>query len=147
VVLAAEALKKVKLLGSYASYRNHLDPLNRPGGERLSLPEAEHFIGNENGVLDVIEDACNGLLSNILSEKMGEIEQPHGAIAAASKAAAASAQLSANNGACQLPSPVYQAYRAIYEVHTFQANAGAILSCTGFASWLCLLDIWCCSGL
>ena len=44
---AAEALKKVKLLGSYASYRNHLDPLNRPGGERLSLPEAEKFIGKE----------------------------------------------------------------------------------------------------
>jgi hypothetical protein len=47
LVLSAEALKKVKLLGSYASYRNHLDPLNRPGGERLSLPEAEHFIGTE----------------------------------------------------------------------------------------------------
>jgi hypothetical protein len=53
----------------------------------------------QNGVLDVMEDACNGLLSNILSEKMGEIEQPQGAIAAASKAAAVSAQLSANNGA------------------------------------------------
>ncbi len=40
-------MKKVKLLGSYASYRNHLDPLNRPGGERLSLPEAENFIGKQ----------------------------------------------------------------------------------------------------
>lgn len=49
-----------------------------------------------------MEDACNGLLSNILSEKMGVIEQPQGAIAAASKAAAVSAQLSANNGACLL---------------------------------------------
>ena len=44
---SAEALKKVKLLGSYASYRSHLDPLNRPGGERLSLPEAENFIGKQ----------------------------------------------------------------------------------------------------
>ena len=43
----AAALKKVKLLGSYASYRNHLDPLNRPGGERLSLPEADQYIGKE----------------------------------------------------------------------------------------------------
>jgi hypothetical protein len=46
-----------------------------------------------------MEDACNGLLSNILSEKLGEIEQPQGAIAAASKAAAVSAQRSADNGA------------------------------------------------
>ena len=44
---AQMALTKVKLLGSYASYRNHLDPLNRPNGERLSLPEAASFIGAE----------------------------------------------------------------------------------------------------
>ena len=51
-----------------------------------------------------MEDACNGLLSNILSEKMGEIEMldrgsVQGAIAAASKAAAVSAQISAANAA------------------------------------------------
>ena len=61
------------------------------------------LLWHQNGVLDVMEDACNGLLSNILSEKLGEIEQPPGAIAAASKAAAVCAQRSADNGARTRP--------------------------------------------
>jgi hypothetical protein len=57
----------------------------------------------QEGVLDVLEDACNGLLSNILSDQHGRIDAPTGAIAEASKAASACATVSAQNAAARAP--------------------------------------------